>query len=103
MTDLQVILDKLQEMTSDMKDIKADVAELKTDVAELKTDVAELKTRQDKAEKRLEAIFEQTAGLMEFRQTTEKILGQILEQQVSLVHIVGEHEVYIRTLQRRIV
>lgn len=96
MNDLQVILDKLQEMASDIKDIK-------TDVAELKTDVAELKTRLDRVEKRQEAIFEQTAGLMEFRQTTEKILGQILEQQVSLVHIVGEHEVYIRTLQRRIV
>lgn len=96
MSELQLILDKLQEMSFDIKG-------LKTDVAELKTDVKEIKVRLDKVETRQERIFEQTAGLIEFRQTTEKTLAQILEQQVTLVHIVGEHEVYIRTLQRRIV
>ncbi len=103
MNELQLILDKLQDMSSDIKELKTDVAELKTDVAELKTDVKEIKVRLEKVETRQEAIFEQTAGLIEFRQTTEKTLAQILDQQVTLVHIVGEHEVYIRTLQRRIV
>lgn len=96
MSDLQVVLNKLEEMSSDIKEIK-------TDVAGLKTDVADLKTRMERVENRLESVFEQTAGLIEFRHNTEKMLSYIHEQQISLTHIVGEHEVYIRTLQRRVV
>ena len=96
MDNLQLIVEKLDAISSGIQ-------ELKTDVAQLKTDVANLTSRVDRMEKRQEAIFEQTAGLLEFRQATEEMLKDIRDDQLSMSHILGEHEVHIRSLQRRAV
>lgn len=82
--------------------MSSDIKEIKTDVAGLKTDVADLKVRMERVENRLEAVFEQTAGPIESKYNTEKTLNYLLEQQISLSHIAGEHEVAIHTLQRRV-
>jgi chromosome segregation ATPase len=123
MSEMKEILYRLTEMGQDIKDIKTDVAELKTDVAglktdvaglktdvaELKTDVAELKTRMGNLEStvdqiriRQEVIVEQTAGLMEFRTETKSTLEDLQEDQLSISHILGEHEIDIRGLRRRL-
>ena len=116
MSEMKEILDRLTEMGQDIKDIKTDVAELKTDVAELKTDVAELKadvaglkTRMGNLESsveqiktRQEVIIEQTAGLLEFRTETKAVLEELQEDQLSIKHIIGKHEVDIQGLRRRL-
>ena len=115
MSDMKEILDRLTEMGQDIKGIKTDVSELKTDVSELKrdvselkTDVAILKTRMGKLESsvdqiriRQDIIFEQTAGLLEFRTEVRAILLEIQDSQLATSHILGEHEISIRNLRRR--
>lgn len=117
MSEMKEILDRLIEMGQDIKDIKTDVTELKTDVAELKTDVTELKTdvtelkigignleiTVDQIRVRQDVIFEQTAGLLEFRTETKGILLDIQDSQLATSHILGEHEITIRNLRRRLV
>ena len=109
-SEMKQILDRLTEMGLDIKDIKTDVAGLKTDVAGLKTDVAEIKTRVGNLESsveqiktRQEIIFEQTAGLLEFRTETMAILLEIQDSQLATSDILGEHEISIRKLRRRLV
>ena len=110
MSEMKEILYHLTEMGQDIKGIKIDLAELKTDVAVLKTDVAELKSRMGNLESsveqiktRQEVIFEQTAGLLEFRTETKAILLDIQDSQLATAHILGEHEITIRGLRRRLV
>jgi len=116
-SEMKEILYRLTEMGQDIKDIKTDVAVLKTDVAVLKTDVAVLKTdvavlktrmgslesSVEQIKTRQEVIFKQTAGLLEFRTETKSILKDILDSQLSTSDILGEHEISIRGLRRRLV
>jgi DNA anti-recombination protein RmuC len=109
-SEMKEILYRLTEMGQDIKDIKTDVGELKTDVADIKTDVSELKTRMGNLESsveqiktRQEVIFEQTGGLLEFRTETKAILLDIQESQLATSDILGEHEISIRGLRRRLV
>lgn len=115
-SEMKEILERLTEIGQDIKGIKTDVAGLKTDVAELKTEVAELKTEVtglktrmgtlenavEQIKVRQEVIIEQTAGLMEFRTETKANLEELQENQISITHILGEHEVDIRGLRRRL-
>lgn len=124
MSEMKEILDRLTEMGQDIKGIKADVTEIKADVTELKVDVAglkadvtelkinvaELQTRMGNLESsveqiktRQEIIFEQTAGLLEFRTETKATLLDIQESQLATSDILGEHEISIRGLRRRLV
>lgn len=102
MSELQVVLNKLEEMSSDIKEIKTDVADLKTKMEKVENKLEKVENRLEKVENRLEAVFEQTGGLIEFRHYTQKTLSNILEQQISITHVVGEHTVAIHTLQRRL-
>ena len=116
-SEMKQILDRLTEMGLDIKDIKTDVAGLKTDVAGLKTDIAGLKTdvadlktsvgnlerSVEQIQTRQEIIFEQTAGLIEFRTETKTILLEIQDSQLATSDILGEHEISIRNLRRRLV
>ena len=95
MSEMREILNRLTEMGQDIKDIKTDVAGLKTRMGNLESSVEQIKTRQ-------EVIIEQTAGLMEFRTETKAILDTLQEDQVSIAHILGEHEIDIRGLRRRL-
>ena len=96
MSEMKQILDRLTEMGIDIKDIKTDVAGLKTSVGNLERSVEQIKTRQ-------EIIFEQTAGLLEFRTETKAILLEIQDSQLAMSDILGEHEISIRGLRRRLV
>jgi len=122
--DIKGIKADVTDIKADVTDIKADVTELKVDVTELKLDVAGLKadvtelkinvaglqTRMGNLESsveqiktRQEIIFEQTAGLLEFRTETKAILRDIQESQLATSDILGEHEISIRGLRRRLV
>ena len=107
-SEMKQILDRLTEMGIDIKDIKTDIKDIKTDVAGLKTDVVGLKTSVGNLERsveqiktRQEIIFEQTAGLLEFRTETRAILLEIQDSQLATSHMLGEHEISIRNLRRR--
>lgn len=96
MSEMKEILYRLTEMGQDIKGIKTDVAELKTRMGYLEGSVEQIKTRQ-------EVIFEQTAGLLEFRTETKTILLDIQDSQLATSDILGEHEISIRGLRRRLV
>ncbi|NMA75191.1 MAG: hypothetical protein GX963_13805 [Bacteroidales bacterium] len=54
--------------------MKSDISELKSDVNNMKSDINELKVGQERIEKKLDAVYEQTADLTEFKtETTEKL------------------------------
>ncbi|MHB1652173.1 MAG: hypothetical protein ACYCVD_06800 [Desulfitobacteriaceae bacterium] len=103
MSEMQEILQRLTAMGEDIRDIKADVRDIKADVAELKTRVGNLEVSVEQIKTRQEFIFEQTAGLMEFRTETKTILKDIQNSQISISEILGEHEINIRGLRRRLV
>ena len=103
MSEMKEILYRLTEMGQDIKGIKTDVAELKTDVAELKTRMGNLESSVEHIKTRQEVIFEQTAGLLEFRTETKAILQDIQDSQLATSDILGEHEISIRHLRRRLV
>ncbi|MCM1566485.1 MAG: hypothetical protein NC238_11185 [Dehalobacter sp.] len=54
-----------------------------------------------KVEHKLDVVVEQTAGLMEFRTETNHKLDNISDDQKSIIQVLGEHEIAIRSLQRR--
>ena len=95
MSEMKEILDRLTEMGQDIKEIKTEVVGLKTRMGNLESSVDQIKTRQ-------EVIIEQTAGLLEFKTETKAILEDLQENQLSITHILGEHEVDIRGLRRRL-
>jgi enoyl reductase-like protein len=74
---------------------------LKAGVSELKADVPELKTRVIRIEKKQDTVSEQTAGLLEFRTETLNRLHELQDNQISVSAILGQHEMQIRSLQRR--
>ncbi|MDR3585915.1 MAG: hypothetical protein P4L59_11420 [Desulfosporosinus sp.] len=102
MSEMKQILDRLTEMGQDIKDIKTDVAGLKTDVAGLKTRMGNLESSVEQIKTRQEVIIEQTAGLLEFRTETKAALEELQEDQLSIKHILGKHEVDIQGLRRRL-
>ena len=60
-----------------------------------------LEEGQMRLEKKLDVVFEQTANLTEFKTEVIKKLEGILQDNISIHEIAGEHEIAIRTLQRR--
>lgn len=61
---------------------------------DLKSDIKEL-------QQKTQSIMEQTAELLEFRTDTTVALQDIRDSQLTLSHILGEHEVHIRKLMRK--
>ena len=88
-------------LKNDVATLKSDVATLKNDVATLKSDVAIIKTDIHRLEGRMDAVYEQTAELLEFKtEMTEKV-DTIINDNKSLQEIIGEHEIAIRSLRRK--
>lgn len=57
----------IKDLKTDVSGLKADVSDLKTDVTGLKTDVSDLKNGQNRIEKKLDAVYDQTPDLTELR------------------------------------
>ena len=96
------------ELRSDVTELRSDVTGLKQGQDELRADVTGLKQGQDELRadvtglKQLtQAIFEQTADLLEFRTETIEKLDSMLASQKSLSEMYGTHALEIRDLKRR--
>ncbi len=63
----------------------------------------QLEVGQGEIRKDIESIIEQTADLTEFRQETNEKLDRLMEDNKSIYEILGEHEVSIRTVRRKII
>ena len=87
-------------LKSDVSILKSDVSTLKSDVFTLKNDVTTIKIDMAKSNRKLDAVFEQTAELLEFRTDITQKLNKIMADHISLQQIVGEHEVAIRSIRR---
>lgn len=60
-----------------------------------------LEDGQNRIEKKLDAVYDQTANLTEFRTEANMKLNHIIEDNKSIHEILGEHEISIRTLRRK--
>ena len=88
-------------LKDDVSLLKSDVSSLKSDVSILKSDVAIMKTDIIRINSRLDAVYEQTAELLEFKfEATEK-LDHIIADNISLQGVIGEHEIALHSLRRR--
>ncbi|CAH0119247.1 hypothetical protein PAE9249_01746 [Paenibacillus sp. CECT 9249] len=113
--DIKGLKAELGSVKEDIAGIKAELGGVKTDIKGLKAELEEVKAEQRKTNERLDrletkvdrqevtinAIFEQTANLIEFRSEATSKLETIIEDQKSIHEILGEHEVSIRTLRRK--
>ena len=75
--DMTAVKDDISEMKKDISGLKEDVSGLKEDVSSLKEDVTELREGQARIEKKLDAVYKQTAELTEFRTETKSDLAEI--------------------------
>ena len=71
------------------------------ELRDLKAGQSKLEEGQSRMEKKLDAVFEQTAWLTEFRTEANMKLDNLIEDNKSIHEILGEHEVSIRTLRRK--
>ena len=90
------VLQKLSGIESDLTEVKCEIKEVKLELKEVKCDIKEVKCQ-------LKSLNDQTANLTEFRTEVNMKLDSIIDDNKSINEIVGEHEVSIRTLRRRVV
>ncbi|MDN5363009.1 MAG: hypothetical protein PWQ91_70 [Eubacteriales bacterium] len=100
-TDVSALKTDVSTLKTDVSTLKTDVAHLKADVSTLKADVAVLKTEVNRLSNRMDAVYEQVAGLTEFRTEVSQKLNEIAANQEILAEITGRHEVHIKRLQRQ--
>lgn len=100
-TDVSELKTDVTTLKTDVSGLKTGLSELKTDVSELKTDVSTLKTDFARMDNKLNAVVEQTAGLVEFKTETTKKIDQLISDNITLQQVFGEHEIAIRSMQRR--
>ncbi|PYG87442.1 hypothetical protein LY28_02112 [Ruminiclostridium sufflavum DSM 19573] len=60
-----------------------------------------LEQGQKRLENKLDAVYNQTADLTEFRTEANMKLDSIIENNKSIHEMLGEHEISIRTLRRK--
>jgi chromosome segregation ATPase len=65
--DIKFIKTDINNMKADINDMKTDVNNVKTDMSNMKSDIEEVKVSQSRMEKKLDAVFDQTANLTEFK------------------------------------
>ncbi len=97
------------EVRSEISGLKDDVSGLKDDVSELKVKVDgntakldKLNTTVDRIDNRQKGIFEQTAGLLEFRTIVNDKLNNLSEDIDYLKHKEQQNERDIFTLKKKI-
>ncbi len=106
----QVVLEKLEALTDGQKrledrmtGIESEVSNLKNQVTGIDSKVTGFDSRLGSLEESVRHIQEQTAGLLEFRKETKDSLAAIAETQSVISGILGEHEIQIRRIIKRIV
>lgn len=99
--DVSVLKEDVTGLKEDVAVLKEDVAGLKEDVSTLKVDVFNLKEGQKRIERKLDAVYEQTAELTEFRTETRQQLGEIKDTLKFLLYKSSETEKEIHLLKQK--
>jgi len=97
-----IVLSELKALREDMSSVKGDVSGLKEDMSSVKGDVSGLKEKVDEMDKKLNAVYEQTAFLTEFKEEISKNNKRIEQENRRLKEIVGRHELEIQDLKQKI-
>ncbi|MDD4834062.1 MAG: hypothetical protein PHC44_04940 [Lutispora sp.] len=98
-----------------LENMQTDITTMKTDITIMKTSINDLKEGQDKSNARLDRMevelaevksiaiktHDKTAQLVEFSNETDNKLERIIEENKSVHGLLGEHEIKIRTMQKR--
>ncbi|MDF2986101.1 MAG: hypothetical protein K0R50_1611, partial [Eubacterium sp.] len=74
---------------------------IRGDINNLKEGQTRLEHRLERVENKLDAVYEQTAILTEFRTEANMKLDKLVEDNRSIHEIIGRHEVDITTLKRK--
>ncbi len=91
----KLVLEELRDLKAGQKSLEAGQKSLEAGQKNLEVNVSRI-------EKKLDAVYEQTAVLTEFRTEINAKVDKILEENKSIHEILGEHEVSIRTLRRTV-
>ncbi|WP_352404814.1 hypothetical protein [Sporanaerobacter acetigenes] len=104
-----IVLSELKALREDMSGVKEDVSGLREDmsgvkgnVSSLKEDMLGVKEKVDEIDKKLNAVYEQTAFLIEFKEESIKNNKRIEQENRRLKEIVGRHELEIQDLKQKI-
>ncbi len=100
--DLAGVKEDVASVKDDLAEVKEDVANVKEDVIGLKEDVAELKMKVEKIDTKLDAVYEQTAFLTEFKEDSKINFEKFEQENRRLKEIVGRHELEIQALKEKI-
>jgi len=100
--DLAGVKEDVASVKEDLAGVKEDVANVKDDLAGVKEDVAELKIKVEKIDTKLDAVYEQTAFLTEFKEDSKINFEKFEQENRRLKEIVGRHELEIQALKEKI-
>ncbi|MBS4022442.1 MAG: hypothetical protein KGZ79_08475 [Dethiobacter sp.] len=98
----QELMGRFEQIQDSLRQIQEDMLEVRVDVSELKTDVSGLNGKVSRIEEKQDMIFAETAGLLEFRTETLLQLQDLQINHKSISALLGEHDIQIRSLQRRV-
>ena len=83
------------------KNLEEGQESLKSRQMTLELEQQQLIEKIDSMEKTVNVIYEQTIFLTESKQEMDEKMDKIIENHKSMIEIIGEHEVEIRSLRRR--
>jgi exonuclease VII small subunit len=92
----------VQGLEKGQHDLEMSVKSLEISVKGLELSMKDLEQGQSEIKEDIKSIVEQTADLTEFRELKYK-LDTLIEDNISIQGILGEHEVAIRTIKRRVI
>jgi len=97
---IKTLNNKMDSLEVGQKELFQSMNKLELKVNDLELGQEDIKATVNRIETRQGVIFEQTAGLTEFRTEVVTALKEIREHQRSVNEVLGEHEVQIRTIRR---
>ena len=99
----KLVLEKFESLETSVKNLEVGQKGLETSVKNLEVGQKGLEIGQKEIRKDISAIVEQTADLTEFREEVKGKLDTLIESNISMHGILGEHEVSIRTIRRMVI
>lgn len=99
----RLVIEKLGNLEKGQHDLEMSVKSLEISVKGLELSMKDLEQGQSEIKEDIKAIVEQTADLTEFREEVKDKLDTLIQENLSIHGILGEHEVAIRTIRRRVI
>lgn len=96
-----VVLEEIRGMKQAIDNLAEGQDRLVDEQSRLVDEQRRLADEQSRMKQKLDAVYNQTAILTEFRTETITKLNNISDEFKSIYEILGEHEVAIRTLRRK--